>query len=311
MKRPNVLALHSIDHFAMEVPDLEEARRFYDAFGLDVRNEAGGLGLYTRGDDHCWGRLFLGPARRLYYICFGIYSEDEAAFAAHLEKSNVRRIDPPKAATADGIWFEGFDGLPLNIRVAEKATPDSKSHFSATSGAPGASSAVFNSAAPKTHPRRFSHMAIFTSDVVAATAWYSAVLGLRLSDGSGPVVAFMHGAHGSDHHLLALVGSTHRGLHHTSWDVGSIQEVGLGSAQMLHAGYTKGWGVGRHVLGANYFYYATDPWGGHAEYSADIDYIPADCDWPSNPNHDPGDSFYLWGPNLPHGFIDNAEPSGA
>jgi len=27
MKRPNVLAIHSIDHFGMEVPDLEEARR--------------------------------------------------------------------------------------------------------------------------------------------------------------------------------------------------------------------------------------------------------------------------------------------
>jgi hypothetical protein len=132
-----------------------------------------------------------------------------------------------------------------------------------------------------------------------------------MSDGSGPVVAFLHGAHGSDHHLLALVGSTHRGFHHSSWEVGSVQEVGLGSAQMMRAGYTKGWGVGRHVLGANYFYYAADPWGSYAEFSADIDFIPADFDWPANPNHDPGDSFYLWGPNIPEGFIENTEPAGA
>ena len=311
MKRPNVLAIHSIDHFALEVPDLEEARSFYVAFGLDVRDEGGGLALYTFGHPHCWGRLFKAGAKRLHYISLGIYAEDEAAFCAHLDTLGIKRIAAPAGADAQGVWFEGFDGLPLNIRVAPKVTATDKSSFVTNSVAAGQSGAVFNSAAPKTHPRRLSLFAIFTSDVIAATAWYEQVLGLRLSDGSGPVVAFLHGAHGSDHHLLALVSSTHRGLHHSSWDVGSVQEIGLGSAQMLRAGYTRGWGVGRHVLGANYFYYASDPWGSHAEYSADIDFIPADFDWPANANHDPGDSFYLWGPNLPEGFIDNSEPAGA
>ena len=316
MKRPHVLAIHSIDQFGLEVPDLEEARRFYNAFGLDVRDEAGGLALYTHGHLHCWGRLYNATAKRLQYICFGIYADDEAAFSAHLDGLGVKRISPPAGASAEGIWFEGFDGLPVNIRVAEKTTPSDKSSFVAHSVAAGESGAVFNSSAPIIQPRRMSHFAIYTSDVIAATVWYERTLGLRLSDGSGPVVAFLHGAHGSDHHLLALVGSNHCGLHHISWDVGSVQEVGLGSAQMIRAGYTKGWGVGRHVLGANYFYYASDPWGSHCEYSADIDYIPSDFDWPANPNHDPGDSFYLWGPGIPEGFIDNTEidnrePAGA
>lgn len=311
MKRPNALAIHSIDHFALAVPDLDEARRFYETFGLDVRDEAGSLALYTFGHPHCWGRLFKRDVKRLHYIAFGIYAEDEAAFAAHLDALGVTRIAPPAGASADGIWFAGFDGLPLNIRVADKVTAQEKSAFANPSAGAGSSGAVFKSSAPQTRPRRLSHFAIFTSDVIAATAWYEQTLGLRLSDGSGPAVAFLHGAHGSDHHLLALVGSTHRGLHHVSWDVASIQEIGLGSAQMLRAGYAKGWGVGRHVLGANYFYYATDPWGSHSEYSADIDFIPADCTWPANAAHDPGDSLYLWGPNLPEGFIDNHEPAGA
>ena len=311
MKRSHVLAIHSIDHFALEVPDLDEARRFYDAFGLDVRDEAGGLALYTFGHSHCWGRLFMGAAKRLHYISFGIYAEDEAGFAAHLDALGITRIAPPAGATADGMWFTGFDELPLNIRVAAKVTASAKTSFVTQSVAAGQSGAIFNSAAPKIHPRQLSHFAIYTSDVIAATAWYEQTIGLRLSDGSGPVVAFLHGAHGSDHHLLALVGSTHCGVHHSSWDVGSVQDVGLGSAQMMRAGYTNGWGVGRHVLGANYFYYASDPWGSHAEYSADIDFVPADFDWPANAAHDPGDSFYLWGPNLPEGFIVNTEPTGA
>ncbi|MEJ6011085.1 VOC family protein [Novosphingobium aquae] len=307
MKRPNVLAVHSIDHFGLEVPDLEEARRFYDAFGLDVRDEAGGLALYTAGHPHCWGRLYKAAAKRLHYICFGIYADDEAAFTDHLAALGVKRISAPAGASAEGIWFEGFDGLPLNIRVAEKCSPDDKTRFEAVSSAAGTSGAIFNSAAPKTHPRNLSHFAIYTTDTIAATAWYEQVLGLRLSDGSGPVVAFLHGAHGSDHHMLALVGSTHRGMHHASWDVGSIQEVGLGSAQMFRAGFKEGWGVGRHVLGGNYFYYARDPWGSYCEFSADIDYIPADCEWPAA-QHAPEDSFYLWGPDVPPDLVTNIEP---
>jgi catechol 2,3-dioxygenase len=48
--------------------------------------------------------------------------------------------------------------------------------------------------------------------------FYSNVLGMRLSDRSGDV-AFLHGIHGSDHHLIAFVKSQKPGLHHFSWDV--------------------------------------------------------------------------------------------
>ena len=84
MKRPNVLAIHSIDHFALDVPDLEEARVYFTTFGLDVRDEGDGLALYTFGNSHCWARLSQGPAKKLRYLSFGIYAEDEAAFAEHL-----------------------------------------------------------------------------------------------------------------------------------------------------------------------------------------------------------------------------------
>lgn len=311
MKRRNVPAVHSIDHFALAMPDLEEAHRFYDTVGLTVRDEAGGRARYTAGNSHCRGRLFKAPAKRLHYICFGIFAEDEASFSARLDALGVKRFASPAGATAEGIWFEGFDGLPLNVRVAEKVTATDESRFVTNAAVAGESGAVFNSSAPKTQPRRLSPVAIYTSDVIAATAWYEKTLGLRLSDASGPVVAFLHVAHDGDHHLLALIDSTHRGLHHSIWDVGSVQEIGLGSARLMRAGHARGWSVGRHVLGASYFYCASAPWGGHAEYSADIDFIPATCAWPTNPDYGPGDRVYLWGPNLPKGFIHNTQPAGA
>jgi catechol 2,3-dioxygenase-like lactoylglutathione lyase family enzyme len=307
LKRVGALGVHSIDHFAVQVPDLAVARNFYSAFGLDVRDEQGGLGLYASASPHCWARYSQGPVKQLAYVSFGIFAEDEAALAAHFDSNGIKRITAPAGAISEGIWIEGFDGLPINVKVADKCSPSAKTQFETVSTSPGQSGAVFNSAAPKTHPRNLSHFAIYTTDVIAATAWYEDMLGLRLSDGSGPVVAFLHAPHGSDHHLLALVGSTHRGMHHSSWDVGSVQEVGLGSAQMFRAGFKEGWGVGRHVLGGNYFYYARDPWGSYAEFSADIDFIPADCDWPSA-QHAPEDSFYLWGPDVPPELVSNLEP---
>ena len=130
-------------------------------------------------------------------------------------------------------------------------------------------------------PKRMSHVLLFTTDVERTLRFYENIIGLRLSDRGGEAIAFMHGIHGSDHHMLAFAKSNAPGLHHCSWDVGSIGEVGLGAMQMADKGYVEGWGLGRHVLGSNYFHYVRDPWGSYSEYSADIDYIPADCDWPA------------------------------
>ena len=310
-RRANVLGVHSIDHFAVEVPDLEEARRFYTLFGLDVRDQDGRLELYTQGNPHRWAVISQGgDARRLRYLSFGVYADEMEAFRSHLDDCGVQLIDAPAGVESNGIWFSGFDGLPINIRVADKATPSEKSHFSFVSSEPGTSGAIANSKAPSVHPRRLSHFAIFTTDVNAAIDYYEKTLGLRLSDKSEPAVAFLHGVHGSDHHLLALVLSDRRGMHHNSWDVGSVMEVGLGGTTMARAGYGPNWGLGQHVLGANYFYYVRDPWGSFSEYSADIDFIPHDVEWPSA-NHTPEDSMFLWGPDPFPEFIQNTEAAEA
>jgi catechol 2,3-dioxygenase len=136
--------------------------------------------------------------------------------------------------------------------------------------------------------------------------FYVNILGLKLSDRSEYDIAFLHGAYGSDHHLAAFVKSNGPGVHHLSWDVGSVDAVGLGAEQMRRKGHKQGWGVGRHVLGSNYFHYVRDPWGSYAEYSFDIDFIPASLDWPAA--NQPGeDSFYVWGPEPPEDFAVNYE----
>nr|ART38523.1 G28 [uncultured bacterium] len=307
-RRPGVLGVHSIDHFAIEVPDLAAARTFYTLFGLDVRDKDGTLELFSKDNPHRWAIVSQGgEGRTLRYLSFGIHEDEADAFRAHLEDCGVTFIDAPEGAESNGIWFAGYDDLPINIRVSGKASPSEKSKFSFVSSEPGKSGAIPNSKAPKVYPRRLSHFAVFTTDVNAAIDFYEKTLGLRLSDKSEPAVAFLHGVHGSDHHMLALVLSDHRGMHHNSWDVGSVMEVGLGGTTMANAGYGPNWGLGQHVLGANYFYYVRDPWGSFSEYSADMDFIPHDVDWPAQ-NHPGEDSMFLWGPNPFPEFIQNTEP---
>ena len=88
------------------------------------------------------------------------------------------------------------------------------------------------------------------------------------------------------------------GFHHCSWDVASINDIGVGAMRMHDKGFQKGWGLGRHVLGSNYFHYVQDPWGSFSEYSCDIDYIPKEERWPAA-DHKPEELVLSLGPGCP------------
>ena len=106
--------------------------------------------------------------------------------------------------------------------------------------------------------------------------------------------------------MIAFVKSDGPGLHHLSWDVPSINDIGLGASYMADKGFQKGWGLGRHVLGSNFFHYIRDPWMSMAEYFCDIDYIPGDMKWKPT-NYPVEDSLYVWGPKTPDDFGANFE----
>ncbi len=218
----------------------------------------------------------------------------------------IARLDPPPGVDSNGLWFHDHDGTPVEIKAAAKTSPNEKSTFGQPSVGPGMRGAPSRSSVKRTHPRRLAHVLLFTRDVRKAIDFYTRVLGLRLSDHSGDNIAFLHGIHGSDHHMIAVARSNAPGHHHFSWDVGSVDDIGIGAMHMLDKGFAKGWGLGRHVLGSNFFHYVQDPWGSFCEYSADIDYVPVDCDWPSG-DHPPEDLFDVWGPNVPSDFVHNYE----
>ena len=299
-------AVHSVHEFVFSVPELARAAHFYTSFGLEVRAEGDSLGLYTAGHPQRWARIVAGARKKLLWLTLGIYAHDLPAFAERCARLGAARAAPPHALAPHGFWLSAPDGLPVCLQVAGKCSPSVKSPrvFAPDSSAGGR--APQRSAAGQVRPRHLSHILLFCADVPAALDFYGKLLGLKLSDRSGDAIAFMHSPHGSDHHLLALAKSSACGLHHSSWDVDSFDAVGLGAQQMARAGYPDGWGLGRHVLGSNYFRYVRDPWGSYAEYSFDIDFIPAGLEWPAA-DYPPEDALYVWGPEPPADFITNHE----
>jgi catechol-2,3-dioxygenase len=300
------LGAHSLDSFGFAVPDLARAVEFHRAFGLDVTEREGAAEIRTAMGGHLWARIVEGPRKALGYLSFGAYEEDLPRFRSRLRELGVAEEGPPPGLASNGIWFRDFEGTLVEVKVAPKTSPDAKSHGRLDSSPPGVAGAPKRSGAGLVRPTRMSHILVFTSNVDRAIAFYSAALGLGLSDRAGSNIAFMHGRHGSDHHMVAFVRSNGPGIHHTSWDVPTIHEVGLGAMAMADRGFDQGWGLGRHVLGSNYFHYVRDPWGSYAEYSCDMDYIPRDAGWEAGEHRDE-DAFYVWGPRPPDDFGVNHE----
>jgi catechol 2,3-dioxygenase-like lactoylglutathione lyase family enzyme len=299
--------VHSINRFAFTVPSLDEAQRFYSAFGLDVRANGSKLELRAHGNPHAWGEVHAnGKPKQLAYVSFGMYADDERRFADRIAQAGVA-CAPHPLSDGEGLWARDPDGVPIQIVACARRSPESKTAALVPPRlAPGQAAAPARSKVAQVRPRRLSHILRFTPDVPRMLRFCTDVLGLRLSDHSGEIIAFVHGPHGSDHHIMAFAKGESPGLHHSSWEVCSVDEVGSGAEQMRTAGYADGWGVGRHVLGSNYFYYVRDPWKSWAEYSFDIDFVPHDVDWKAG-DHPPEDSIYVWGPPLHPEFITNFE----
>lgn len=296
---------HSVDHFVMAVPDLAAAEHFFSNFGLDVQAGPASIHLHTHGHRHRWGTVVQGATKRLLHISFGAYAQDMPAFRARLDRMAIESLAPPPGHESNGLWFRDPDGTLIEIKVADKSSPDEKSRVCNPSPPPAVRGMMMRDQAPRVYPRRLSHVLVFSGDIARSIRFYRDMVGLRLSDEAGPV-AFMHGMHGSDHHMLAFAKAAGSGLHHLSWDVESIQDIGLGAMHMADQGYHRGWGLGRHVLGSNYFHYIRDPWGSYCEYSSDIDYIPREAEWQGQ-SHAPENGFYLWGPTPPADFAHNYE----
>jgi catechol 2,3-dioxygenase-like lactoylglutathione lyase family enzyme len=304
------MTIRSLQHIALAVPDPEIGRQFSSDFGLEGRGRDNTIVMRCHGRDQDQVSLVGGRTRRMHHICFGTKPELIEGAKRRLEAEGTRLLDPPNDTPADGLRFRDPDGLLTNLRAAESApwldapewrinTPGRYTRLG-KHGYPDRSMAV--------RPRRLGHTLRFTPNFEHELDFYTRVLGMRLSDRSQCIVAFLHVAGGSAHHIFGFIAGDRPGYHHASFEVANIDEIGLGATRLIDKGYRNGWGFGRHVIGSNFFYYVRDPWNSLAEYFCDIDYIPAGMNWQAT-NYSPEDALYVWGPKVPDDFPVNFEDS--
>ena len=303
------MAVRSLLHYALEVPDQSVGQKYYQDFGLvDATGGSDAVRLRAARQERPSVFLYGGRRKRLHHLSFGAPGEDFARVRAALGRHGVAEVDPPPGAPGGGLWLRDPDGNLVNVRdeAGEPAPADSPLQLNGPGYAPRQAVRGCPERGLGAAPRRLGHVLLFTPSLDGQVDFYTRVLGMKLSDRSRDMIAFMRCS--TDHHNVALLASSAPGFHHASFQVGSVDEIATGAARMADRSWQPGWGVGRHVIGSNFFYYIRDPWGSFAEYFYDLDYIPEDCAWA--PRDFPlEDSLYLWGPPVPADFGENKEVS--
>ncbi|RIY42282.1 VOC family protein [Neopusillimonas maritima] len=275
--------IRSLHHVGIVVPDLEIGRAFYELFGLESRSVGNDLVFRCQGRAQDQVRLIHGPKKKLGYASFGTNREGMTNIMQNLHQAGVPLKDPPFDIGYEGIWFQDPHNDWVHIHVVEPAStspelpPEINAH--GRYRRIGQRACDLTTHGKKARPLRLGHLIKFSPDVEKSTAFYTQLLGMKVSDQALDILAFLRGSAGGDHHMLAFAKSSHTGLHHLSFEVSDFDEIAIGAQTLLRAGYKDGFGPGRHIGGSNYFHYIRDPWGSLAEYFWDIDVIPEDADW--------------------------------
>jgi catechol 2,3-dioxygenase len=178
-------SVHSIDHFALNVPSLAEAERFFSSFGLDVAATDKELELRA-ADGHRWARVFPASRKSLAYLSFNCFEEDFAAICEQVKAAGADLVVSPN----QGFWFHDPDGNLIQVKVGPKTTPFDKEPCVVASSNADERGAHMRSEAKTVRPRRLSHVLLFSPDVLGALDFYGKALGLRLSDKSLDIIAF-------------------------------------------------------------------------------------------------------------------------
>jgi catechol 2,3-dioxygenase-like lactoylglutathione lyase family enzyme len=291
------MALHRLQSVTLGVPNVSETAQYYEEFGLTPTGDGG----FATSDGGEQLRLVAAPSRQLKEIAIGVDDEDDIErIAAQLAKLDLDfRNDKDVLETAEPL-------ASFTARVAVMPRLEIKPTPATPYNGPGRNDRVNNRApgierTSPVRPRKLGHVVIGSIDPTITQRFFTDGLGLKISDEVPGLAAFMRCS--TDHHNVLVQRAPVNFIHHTSWQVDDVDEIGRGATAMLERDPARHvWGLGRHHVGSNFFWYLKDPAGNFSEYYSDLDCILDDALW------EPGvwdgmKSLYNWGPPPPPSFI--------
>ena len=290
------MPLHRLTALRVGVTDLDATRAWYTEFGLTEVAP----GSFATRDGGVQLVLESAPYRGVRQIGLGVDDPDDLdRLAAALAGAGVEVERNGSLRFADPV-----DGVPYDVSVAPRygSEPVAVAELNTPSDVrrrDRPADAVLRTG--PVQPSNLTHMVRGTTDPAATIAFHTEVLGFEVSDALGEFGAFMRCS--EVHHNLAVQRAPAPFLHHISFECDDVDDVGRAAAHMVERdAECHVWGLGRHAIGSNYFWYLRDPSGNFAEYSSDIDRISSQGayqpkDW------DAKESLSSWGPPTPVEFI--------
>ena len=291
------MSLHRLTSVTMGVPNVTETSDYYAEFGL--RRETGGWFSTRDGGNQL--RVVPAPTRRLVEMRIGVDDQEDLARAAsRLAGLGIGAERGPDSLTA----VERATGIRAVLEIAPRLVQPT---VPATAyNGPGRLERQGRRApgilrTERVQPRKLGHAVVGTTDLAVTRAFFTDGIGFKVSDLIKDVGAFLRCS--NDHHNLLILSAPVTFLHHTSWQVDDIDDVGRGASAMLEDHPERHvWGLGRHHAGSNFFWYLKDPAGNFSEYYSDMDCVVDDQLW--TPEVLEGaKGLFNWGPPPPASFL--------
>ncbi len=296
------MALHRLNQITIGVPDVEATATYYADFGLtaskrETDSAATPLATCDGGEQL---RVVHSRRRRLVELRIGADDRDDIERIS----ASLGRLDI--AATRSGDVIRAHDaGTELSVvveiaeRIVQNPTPAPPYNAPAETARP-------NTRAPgiartdRVRPRKLGHVVLGSTDQEGSQRFFAG-LGLKVSDTVPGLAAFMRCS--TDHHNVLIQQAPLAFLHHTAGEVDDVDEVGRGATAMLEGHPERHvWGLGRHHVGSNFFWYLRDPAGNFSEYYSDLDCIVDDALWKPGV-FEGARGLYNWGPPPPPSFL--------
>jgi catechol 2,3-dioxygenase-like lactoylglutathione lyase family enzyme len=292
-----VVALHRLASITIGVPNVEETCRYYAEFGLKRDGPC-----FSTKDGGEQLLIVESPTRRLMELCIGADDPDDLDRVANqLTRLGVTTERGDSHVEA----VEIHSGVQAVVKIIPLVTQEPAAIVPYS--APGRTER-FNDRAPallreeSVRPRKLGHVVIGTPEADASKRFFVEGIGFKVSDEVQGIAAFLRGS--TDHHNLLIQSSPVAFLHHTSWQVDDVDEVGRGATRMLEGHPERQvWGLGRHFIGSNFFWYLRDPAGNFSEYYSDMDSITEDQLWEPGTWEPSLRALYAWGPDVPPSML--------
>jgi 2,3-dihydroxy-p-cumate/2,3-dihydroxybenzoate 3,4-dioxygenase len=277
-----MINLQDIRYVRLGTTDLQAAKVYAcSILGLElVRQDANQL--YFRSDQRDHTLVYFAGKPQDQTVGFELSNTAELDQAAtHLDKADIK-VSLLKAGELEqrrinaGIQFTDPSGNQIDLMV--------RPHHSGRRYFPSRDAGITG----------FSHIGLCTTNAQRDEAFWTQVLGAKVSDriGDAPLLRI-----DEVHHRIALFPSSHHGVQHINHQVESIDDVMRAWYQLKQMGVKIVFGPGRHPTSGAVFLYFEGPDRMIFEYSTGVRQISAEEEKDYLPRQFPREnaSFCMWG----------------